>query len=140
MKFYLLFFYFLSITSTTFSEEVPAGYVQKWNVAPLSEDDYLDIKNKKCRTFPSVLVEAKIEWPHTLGFKIIDESLVNFVAGYNMQEKLQADKVVVWPNYSSSDWYVFMGFKNCFVRWIEIQPDNIQSIINEGRKKLKNRI
>jgi len=139
MRFFLSFiiiFYF----SPLYAEEVPAGYVAKWDVAPLSEDDYNTIDNKKCRTFSSVLTEAKTEWPHTSAFKIINYTLILFIEGYNKQEKLQADKVVVWPDYSSSEWYVLMGYQNCFVKWIEIQPDNIHSIINEGRKALEGKI
>jgi len=127
-------------TFSASSEEVPAGYVAKWDVVPLSKEDYEFTNKKECKLFSSVLKEAKTEWPHTSPFKIVNDSLVHFVEGYNIQENLLADVVVVWPNYSSSEWYVFMGHENCFVRWIEIQPDNIQSIINEGRKQLSNKI
>ena len=112
----------------------------KWDVAPLSEEDYNVVDNKECRTFSSVLTEAKTEWPHTSAFKIINDTLILFIEGYNKQEKLQADKVVVWPDYSSSEWYVLMGYQNCFVKWIKIQPDNIHSIINEGRKVLEGKV
>ena len=138
MKLVVLLLMFLFAFSAS-SEEVPAGYVVKWDVVPLSKKDYEFIKEKECQTFSSVLKEAKSEWPHTNPFKIVNDSLTHFIEGYNIQENLLADVVVIWPNYSSSEWYVLMGNENCFVRWIEIQPDNIQSIMNEGRKKLSNK-
>ena len=106
MRFFLSFiiiFYF----SPLYAEEVPAGYVAKWDVAPLSEDDYNTIDNKKCRTFSSVLTEAKTEWPHTSAFKIINDTLILFIEGYNKQENHYLMSIYIEKNsYMTKDIYI----------------------------------
>ena len=132
LKILLILLFIFHLPNASLGEEVPAGYVAKWQTIPLTDEDYIDTHKKDCKTFSSILSQAKLEWPHTAAFQIINDTLLYFIAGYNIQEKLDADKIVIWPDYGSSEWYVLMGRDNCFVRWIEIQPDNIQSIILSG--------
>ena len=79
--------------------------------------------------------------PHIIPFKIINKTLTNFIEGYKINDKNnnldlinKIDTVVVWPNYEQSNWYVLMGSNSCFINWIEIQPDNLDAIINLGKK------
>ena len=133
MKQILLIIILFNISSLSFAEEVPAGYVAKWSTIPLNENDYLEHENFNCETLSGVLAKGKIEEPQIIPFKIIENTLINFVKGYQLRDNINFDTVVVWPNYQQSDWYVLMGNNNCFIRWIEIQPDNIQSIIDDGK-------
>ena len=82
-----------------------------------------------------------MEQPHITPFKIVNKTLNNFLSGYilktpdqNTKELLNIDTVVIWPNFEQSDWYVLLGSNSCFYKWLEIQPDNIDSIIALGEK------
>ena len=68
-----------------------------------------------------------------VGIKIVKDTLANFIKGYKDKENILFDTVIIWPNYEQSNWYVLMSYESCFVRWIEIQPDNINSIIEYGK-------
>lgn len=69
-------------------------------------------------------------------FKLSEESLNNFVAGYNLQEKLVADIVTIWPSYQGrrDQYYILIGNNNCFVKWLELLPNSIEEIIKQGVK------
>ena len=124
------------------AEKVPAGYVAKWNTLPLINDDYEIKYDQDCVSFEGILKRGKMEQPHITPFKIVNETFSNFINGYlskvpneNLKEYLGVDTVVIWPNYEQSDWYVLLGKNSCFVKWLEIQPDNIDAIIALGEKK-----
>ena len=141
MRLLLYFIIYLLLVFPLQAEKVPAGYVAKWETIPLMDLDY-KIKNKvNCKSFEGTLKKGKIEQPHISPFKIINETLKSFIAGYKVrmsQDDLNSfpniDTVVIWPNYEQSNWYVLMGSKSCFVKWIELQPDNIDNIISIGKK------
>ena len=129
----ILFTYFLYI-AFVLGDKIPAGYVATWDTTPLSQKDYEMNDSESCQSFAGILKQGKKEQPHITAFKIINDSLNNFIKGYNDKEQINIDTVVIWPNFEQNDWYVLMGYQNCFVRWIEIIPDNIQSIMDEGKK------
>jgi hypothetical protein len=106
-------------------------------VIPLTEEDYQKSPTSDCRSFSNVLIEAKNEWKHIIPFKLSDEGLKHFLIGYNVQEKLEADIVTIWPSYKGrrDQYYVLIGNNNCFVKWLELLPNSIQEIINIGSKK-----
>ena len=141
MRLLLYFIIYLLLVFPLQAEKIPAGYVAKWDTIPLTDLDY-KIKNKvNCKSFEGTLKKGKIEQPHISPFKIINETLENFIAGYKVrmsQDDLNSfpniDTVVIWPNYEQSNWYVLMGSESCFVKWIELQPDNIDNIISIGKK------
>ena len=141
MKFILSFIICLFYTWNSYAEKVPAGYVAKWETTPLSELDYEVKLEKSCQSFEGTLKKGKVEMPHIIPFKIINKTLTNFIEGYKINDKNnnldlinKIDTVVVWPNYEQSNWYVLMGSNSCFINWIEIQPDNLDAIINLGKK------
>ena len=141
MKFILSFIICLFYTWNSYAEKVPAGYVAKWETTPLSELDYEIKVEKSCQSFEGTLKKGKEELPHIIPFKIINKTLTNFIEGYKINDKNnnldlinKIDTVVVWPNYEQSNWYVLMGSNSCFINWIEIQPDNLDAIINLGKK------
>ena len=141
MKFILSFIICLFYTLNTYAEKVPAGYVAKWETIALSELDYEVKLEKSCQSFEGTLKKGKVEMPHIIPFKIINKTLTNFIKGYKTNDKNnnldlinKIDTVVVWPNYEQSNWYVLMGSNSCFINWIEIQPDNLDAIINLGKK------
>lgn len=141
MKFILSFIICLFYTWNTYAEKVPAGYVAKWETTHLSELDYEIKVEKSCQSFEGTLKKGKEELPHIIPFKIINKTLTNFIKGYKINDKdnnldliNKIDTVVVWPNYEQSNWYVLMGSNSCFINWIEIQPDNLDAIINIGKK------
>ena len=77
MRFFLsliIIFYF----SPSYAEEVPAGYVAKWDVAPLSEDDYMAIE--EC------LLSADISWDITE--RIIEKIKSSPINGSTWEEVL----------------------------------------------------
>ena len=136
---YLLIFCLFCVK--LYAEKVPAGYVAKWDTIPLSEQDYKIKLEKSCKSFEGTLKKGKDELPHIIPFKIINKTLTNFIKGYKINDKdnnldliNKIDTVVVWPNYEQSNWYVLMGSNSCFINWIEIQPDNLDAIINIGKK------
>ena len=140
----ILIFVFIYILSGSMSlaEKVPAGYVAKWDTSPLIDLDYEIQSDQNCISFAGILKKGKIEQPHIKPFKIVNETFSNFINGYlskvpneNLKEYLGVDTVVIWPNYEQSDWYVLLGKNSCFVKWLEIQPDNIDAIIALGEKK-----
>ena len=141
MKFILSFIICLVYTWNIYAEKVPAGYVAKWETTPLSELDYeIELENS-CQSFGGTLKKGKLEMPHIIPFKIINKTLTHFIKGYRFNDKdnnldliNRIDTVVVWPNYEQSNWYVLMGSNSCFINWIEIQPDNLDAIINIGKK------
>ena len=141
MRLLLYFIIYLLLIFPLQAEKIPAGYAAKWDTIPLTDLDY-KIKNKvNCKSFEGTLKKGKIEQPHISPFKIINETLENFIAGYKVrmsQDDLNSfpniDTVVIWPNYEQSNWYVLMGSESCFVKWIELQPDNIDNIISIGKK------
>ena len=123
------------------AEMVPAGYVAKWDTIPLVKEDYTIKYDQDCVSFEGILKKGKIEQPHITPFKIVNKTLNNFINGYiiktpdeNTKELIRINTVVIWPNYEQSDWYVLLGSNSCFVKWLEIQPDNIDSIIDLGKK------
>ena len=123
------------------AEKVPAGYVAKWDTIPLIKEDYTIKYDQDCVSFEGILKKGKMEQPHITPFKIVNKTLNNFINGYiiktpdeNTKELLRINTVVIWPNYEQSDWYVLLGSNSCFVKWLEIQPDNIDSIIDLGKK------
>jgi len=123
------------------AEKVPAGYVAKWDTIPLIKEDYTIKYDQNCVSFEGILKKGKIEQPHITPFKIVNKTLNNFINGYiiktsdeNTKELIRINTVVIWPNYEQSDWYVLLGSNSCFVKWLEIQPDNIDSIIALGKK------
>ena len=141
MRLLLYFIIYLLLVFPLQAEKIPAGYVAKWDTIPLTDLDY-KIKNKvNCKSFEGTLKKGKIEQPHISPFKIINKTLESFIAGYKVrmsQDDLNSfpniDTVVIWPNYEQSNWYVLMGSESCFVKWIELQPDNIDNIISIGKK------
>jgi len=123
------------------AEKIPAGYVAKWDTIPLVKEDYTIKYDQDCVSFEGILKKGKIEQPHITPFKIVNKTLNNFINGYiiktpdeNTKELIRINTVVIWPNYEQSDWYVLLGSNSCFVKWLEIQPDNIDSIIALGKK------
>ncbi len=53
-----------------------------------------------------------------------------------------ADIITIWPQYQGrrDQYYVLIGNKNCFVKWLELLPNSIQEIINSGVKAKINKI
>ena len=124
-----------------YAEKVPAGYVAKWDTISLSDQDYEMKTEKTCQSFEGTLKKGKIEMPHIIPFKIINKTLINFKKGYKINNKEynldlinKIDTVVIWPDYEQSNWYVLMGGSSCFISWIEIQPDNLDAIIDSGKR------
>ena len=141
MKFIISFIICFFHSWSIYAEKVPAGYVAKWETIALSELDYEVKLEKSCQSFEGTLKKGKFEMPHIIPFKIINKTLNNFIKGYKINDKdnnldliNKIDTVVVWPNYEQSNWYVLMGSNSCFINWIEIQPDNLDAIINIGKK------
>ena len=118
MKKIILIFIFFNFFLSASAEEVPAGYVAKWETVLLNEKDFIDNNSERCTSFSGVLSKGKIEQPQIIALKIVNGTLKNFIRGYQSIENIQFDTVVVWPNYEQSDWYVLMGDNNCFVRSI----------------------
>ena len=141
MKYIISFLICVFYTCSSYAEKVPAGYVAKWEITTLSELDYEIKVEKSCQSLEATLKKGKLEMPHIIPFKIINKTLTNFLKGYKNNDKEnnidlinKIDTVVVWPNYEQSNWYVLMGSNSCFINWIEIQPDNLDAIINMGKK------
>ena len=137
MKFFIYLLIICSYNFFSYAEKIPAGYAAKWDTIPLTKVDYTIKNNINCQSFEGTLQKGKIEQPHIRPFKMINETLEHFIAGYKkriFQDNLSIDTVVIWPNYEQTDWYVLMGSASCFVKWIELQPDNIDSIIALGKK------
>ena len=141
MKFIIYFIICFFNSWIIYAEKVPAGYVAKWETTHLSELDYEIKVEKSCQSFEGTLKKGKVEMPHIIPFKIINKTLTNFIEGYKINDKNnnldlinKIDTVVVWPNYEQSNWYVLMGSNSCFINWIEIQPDNLDAIINLGKQ------
>ena len=141
MKFIISFIICFFHSWSIYAEKVPAGYVAKWETTHLSELDYEIKVEKSCQSFEGTLKKGKVEMPHIIPFKIINKTLTNFIEGYKINDKNnnldlinKIDTVVVWPNYEQSNWYVLMGSNSCFINWIEIQPDNLDAIINLGKQ------
>ena len=59
----MFFNFFLSASA----EEVPAGYVAKWETVLLNEKDFIDNNSERCTSFSGVLSKGKIEQPQILG-------------------------------------------------------------------------
>ena len=120
------------LSSNVLSEEILRSVV-----IPLTKEDYKKKPTSNCRSFSEVLVEAKNEWKHVIPFKLSDQGLKHFLIGYNLQERLEADIVTVWPSYNGrrDQYYVLIGNNNCFVKWLELLPNSIQEIIDIGSKK-----
>ena len=142
MKFIIKVIIICFYSFCVYGEKVPAGYVAKWNTLPLINEDYEIKYDQDCVSFEGILKRGKMEQPHITPFKIVNKTFSNFINGYlskvpneNLKEYLGVDTVVIWPNYEQSDWYVLLGKNSCFVKWLEIQPDNIDAIIALGEKK-----
>ena len=136
MSIYIIILFY---SINAYAEKVPAGYVAKWNTIPLIKEDYTIKYDQDCVSFEGILKRGKMEQPHITPFKIVNKTLNNFLSGYilktldeNTKELLNIDTVVIWPNFEQSDWYVLLGSNSCFYKWLEIQPDNIDSIIVLG--------
>ena len=131
MKKNVIIFILFIFSFNAFSEEILRSVVM-----PLTEEDYNKTPSIDCRSFSEVLLEAKNEWRHIIPFKLTDQGLKHFLIGYNMQEKLEADIITVWPSYKGrrDQYYVLIGNNNCFVKWLELLPNSIQEIIDIGAK------
>ena len=126
---YILIIFFISFN--VFSEEIIRS-----GVVPLTKEDFMKTSSNNCKSFSKVLTDAKNEWKHVIPFKLSEESLNNFVAGYNLQEKLVADIVTIWPSYQGrrDEYNILIGNNNCFVKWLELLPNSIEEIIKQGVK------
>ena len=126
---YILIIFFIAFN--VFSEEIIRS-----GVVPLTKEDFMKTSGNNCKSFSKVLTDAKNEWKHVIPFKLSEESLNNFVAGYNLQEKLVADIVTIWPSYQGrrDEYYILIGNNNCFVKWLELLPNSIEEIIKQGVK------
>ena len=102
----------------------------------ITRKSYINYENWIIPPQNETLLEAKNEWKHVIPYKLSQESLKYFVIGYNLQEKLVADIVTVWPSYQGrrDQYFVLIGNNNCFVKWIELLPNSIQEIIDNGVK------
>jgi len=130
---YIFLFLFFIFTHSAYSEQI-----LRWKLIPLSESDYNStIVKKNCKLFSEVITNAKLEWPHVIPYKFSEETLKYFLSGYNTKEELEADIVTVWPEYRErfAKWYVLIGNNNCFVKWFDILPNELQDIIDIGFKK-----
>jgi len=132
MKKYIYILFLFCITSQLASKEILRSAV-----IPLSEEDYNKTSNQNCKAFSDVLKAAKNEWSHIIPYKLTEKALLYFIKGYNMQEELKADIVTIWPSYQGrrDQYYVLIGYNNCFVKWIELLPNSIQEIINNGANR-----
>ena len=134
LKIFLVFIIFsLSFSQIAYSEQI-----LRWKLLPLHNDDYIQQESSNsCKLFSDVIKNAKAEWPHVTPFKFSKETLKYFLLGYNTKEPLEADIVTVWPEYREriSKWYVLIGNNNCFVKWFNILPNELQDIIDIGFKK-----
>jgi hypothetical protein len=121
----------LIFSLSAFSEEILRATIE-----PLTKEDFNTLSKGNCKSFSKTLVEARNEWKHVIPYKLSQESLEYFVIGYNLQEKLVADIVTVWPSYQGrrDQYFVLIGNNNCFVKWIELLPNSIQEIIDNGVK------
>ena len=126
---YILIIFFISFN--VFSEEIIRS-----GVVPLTKEDFMKTSSNNCKSFSKVLTDDKTEWKHVIPLKLSEESLNNFVAGYNLQEKLVADIVTIWPSYQGrrDEYYILIGNNNCFVKWLELLPNSIEEIIKQGVK------
>ena len=132
--------YFFSFLILVFLLSYPlySEQILRWKLLPLSEADYNNkTVSKSCKLFSEVINDAKLEWPHIVPYKFSEETLKYFLLGYNTKDKLEADIVTVWPEYRErvAKWYVLIGNNNCFVKWFDILPNELQDIIDIGFKK-----
>ena len=141
MRIFIFVFIYILSGSMSLAEKVPAGYVATWDTMPLIGNDYEIKDDQECISFEGTLKRGKIEQPHITPFKIVNKTFSNFINGYllkmpdeNAMEYLNVDTVVIWPNYEQTAWYVFLGSNSCFIKWLEIQPDNTDAIIALGEK------
>ena len=125
-------FIFISLSYNVNSEQI-----FRWKLLPLTDEDFnYDNVSKECKLFSDVIKNAKSEWPHITPYKFSDKTLKYFLLGYNTKEILEADIVTVWPEYREriAKWYVLIGYKNCFVKWFDILPNDLQDIVDIGFK------
>ena len=114
-----------------------AEQILRWKLIPLEEKDFNSKVINNCKLFSEVINNARLEWPHIIPYKFSEKTLQYFLLGYNSKEHLEADIVTVWPEYREriAKWYVLIGNNNCFVKWFDILPNDLQDIIDIGFKK-----
>ena len=94
------------------------------------------ISSEECQKFNDKIKEAK---SHFSVFKEIELNYTlreAFVSNYNKfsrdKKKLEADKIILFMILDSNLWYIFAAKENCFVFWIDLEPDRFIELIDGG--------
>ena len=94
------------------------------------------LSSEECQKFSDKIKEAK---SHFSVFKEVELNYTlreAFVSNYNKfsrdKKKLVADKVILFMILDSNLWYIFAAKENCFVFWIDLEPDRFIELIDGG--------
>ena len=96
---------------------------------------FASLSSKECQSFDAKLKEAKEYFP-IFNEIVLNYSLRNaFIKNYSKfskEKELIADEVVLLALLDRNEWYILAAQDNCFVFWVNLEPDRFIELIDGG--------
>jgi hypothetical protein len=91
---------------------------------------------KECQDFNSSMEEARAYFKYANEIELNYSLRSSFIKNYNKFSKdkkmLKADKIILLTLLDKNQWYIFAGLDNCFVFWVNMEPDKFIEFIDGG--------
>ena len=91
---------------------------------------------KECQDLDATMKEARSYFQYSNEIELNYSLRSSFIKNYNKFSKdkkmLKADKVILLTLLDKNQWYVFASLNNCFVFWVNMEPDKFIEFIDGG--------
>ena len=91
---------------------------------------------KECQDFDERMIKAKSYFKYYNEIELNYSLRNSFIKNYNKLSKdekvLEADKIILITLLDKNQWYVFASLDNCFVFWVNMEPDKFIEFIDGG--------
>ena len=91
---------------------------------------------KDCQDFNDRMKEARSYFQYYNEIELNYSLRSSFIKNYNKFSKdkkmLKADKLILLTLLDKNQWYVFASLDNCFVFWVNMEPDKFIEFIDGG--------
>ena len=89
---------------------------------------------KECQDFDERMIEVRAYFKYSNEIELNYSLRNSFIKNYNKFSKdekiLEADKVILITLLDKNQWYVFASLDNCFVFWVNMEPDKFIEFID----------
>ena len=92
--------------------------------------------SKECEDFDASMIEARSHFQYSNEIELNYVERSSFIKSYNKFSKdkknLKADKIILLTLLDKNQWYIFASLENCFVFWVNMEPDKFIEFIDGG--------